>query len=86
MEDGGTGSGRTGPTKFTEIVLLMARLMAVLGKVPGSGESERERRERVEVRRLCLALPLFDRTKLHVTGGLWDGGRGEGFEDEGVVV
>lgn len=77
---------RRSQISFTDLVVLMARLMRVLVRAPGPGGStEAEERERVEVRRECFDLPFFDRG-MEGSERPFGEGMGEGEVDEGCVV
>lgn len=72
---------RRSAISFTDLVVLLARLMRVLMK---QGElTAGEGRERLEVRRECLDLPFFDRG---LVGSETPFADDEGFTDEACVV
>jgi hypothetical protein len=83
---------RGGRILFTDLVVLLARLLKVLILRGPNGEGRtsypaEELRERIEVRNLCLDQPFFDRERRD-GGGPFGGDSDEEGEvgDEGCVV
>lgn len=76
---------RRAQISFTDIVVLMARLMKVLISRGMEEEGDEQRRERMEVRNECLDLPFFQRSEVESARPFGDGDQ-EGFEDEGCVI